>query len=64
MVHKASYTYFTDLMVGDGFGEIGFFTDNPRTLTAKSDDYSELYVISKTDFMKIAEDYITAIVIL
>ncbi|CDW81481.1 UNKNOWN [Stylonychia lemnae] len=61
MIHKASYSYFIDLGVGDNFGEIGFFTDNPRLLSAKSRDYCELYCISKRDFVKVAEDYINGI---
>ena len=62
MIHKASYSYFIDLGVGDNFGEIGFFTDNPRMISAKSRDYCELYCIHKKDFIKIAEDYINGIV--
>lgn len=56
MIHKASHSYFIDLRVGDNFGEIGFFTDNPRLLTVKSRDYCEIYCIHKRDFLKIAED--------
>jgi CRP-like cAMP-binding protein len=44
-------------------GEIEFFTDGPRILTAKALEYTECYVIEKKDFMKIVEDYIPAIVI-
>eukprot|EP00347_Sterkiella_histriomuscorum_P000865 403374225 len=61
MIHKRTHTYLTELSVGDCFGEIGFFTDDPRMLTAKSRDYTQLYVIEKKDFMHIAENYITAI---
>jgi CRP-like cAMP-binding protein len=62
MIHRSTHTYFKDLTVGDNFGEIGFFTDNPRNLSVKSRDYCEFYVIDKSDFLKIAEDYIHAIV--
>ena len=62
MIHKATHTYLSELRVGDFFGEIGFFTDNPRMLTCKSRDYTQCYVIDKKDFMRIAEDYISAIV--
>lgn len=62
MIHKTSHTFFKDLNPTDNFGEIGFFTDQPRLLSAKSRDYCELYVIDKRDFLKIAEDYIHAIV--
>lgn len=64
MIHRATHTYFIDLGVGDNFGEIGFFTDNPRLLSAKSRDYCELYCINKRDFIKIAEDYMNGIVII
>jgi len=40
MIHKATHTYLSELRVGDFFGEIGFFTDNPRMLTCKSRDYT------------------------
>lgn len=63
MIHKASHTFFLDLQSDDYFGEIGFLTDNPRLLSAKSRDYTEIYIIKKKDFLKIAEDYIPAIVI-
>lgn len=62
MIHKKTHTFVLDLKQGDNFGEIGFFTDNPRLLSAKSRDYTELYVIDKSDFLRIAEDYIYAIV--
>ncbi len=58
MLHKASHTFILDLNKGDYFGEIGFFTDNPRLLSAKSREFTELYVIQKKDLLKIAEDYI------
>jgi CRP-like cAMP-binding protein len=62
MIHKESHTYILDLIKDQYFGELGFFTDNPRTLSAKSRDFTETYVINKTSFLKIAEDYIDAIV--
>ena len=62
MIHRASRTYITDLMKDDHMGEIGFFTDNPRSLSAKSRDFSECYIIYKKDFLELADDYISAIV--
>lgn len=62
MLHKKSHTFLIDLQKHAYFGEIGFLTDNPRMLSAKAREYTELYVISKDDFLKIAEDYINAIV--
>ena len=64
MIHKSSHTYITDLAKDDHFGEIGFFTDNRRTLSAKCRDFTETYVIYKKDFLDIADDYISAIVII
>ena len=58
----SSHSYFIDLRKGENFGEIGFFTDNPRLITAKSRDYCELYCVHKKDFMKIVEDYINGLV--
>jgi CRP-like cAMP-binding protein len=49
------------LIKEDYFGEIEFFSDEPRKLTARARDFSECYVISKEHFMHIAEDYINAI---
>ena len=64
MIHKKSHTYLIDLMKDDYFGEIGFFTDNRRTVSAKSRDFTETYAIHKSDFLEIADDYIHAIVCL
>lgn len=63
MIHMSSHSYFVDLKVTNNFGEIGFFTDNPRLITAKSRDYCELYCVHKRDFLKVAENHIHGIVI-
>ena len=62
MIHKATHTFMVDLVKDDYFGEIGFLSGKPRMMSAKSRDYTECYVISKHDFLHIAEDYIDAIV--
>ena len=62
MIHRTTHTFLIDLQIEDSFGEIGFFTDNPRLLSAKSRDYCELYIIEKQDFLRLAEDYIYTIV--
>ena len=62
MIHKHTHTYIIDLVKDDYFGEVGFFTDNPRLISAKSRDFTETYVIYKKDFLDIADDYITVIV--
>ncbi len=60
MIHKTSHTYLVDLFKGENFGEVGFFTENPRVCSAKSRDFTEVYLIWRDDFMKIAEDYVYA----
>jgi len=46
------YTVLKDLSVEDVFGEISFFTGAPRTLTAKSRNFSELMYLSDVQFME------------
>lgn len=62
MIHKKTHSYMVDLVKDDYFGEIGFFTDNRRLMSAKSRDFTEVYAIYKKDFLEIAEDYIHVIV--
>lgn len=62
MIHKKTHSYMIDLVKDDYFGEIGFFTDNRRIMSAKSRDFTEVYAIYKSDFLEIAEDYIHVIV--
>jgi CRP-like cAMP-binding protein len=62
MIHKESHTFLLDLVKDDYFGEIGFFTDQARTLSAKSRDYTDLYFLDKHEFLDIARDYLSAIV--
>jgi CRP-like cAMP-binding protein len=54
MIHKASHTYMKELYKDDYFGEVEFFTDESRKLTARTTDFSECYVISKKNFLFIA----------
>ena len=42
LVHKKSKTFIVDLGVEKMFGEIGFFTGKPRSLTARSRTFAEL----------------------
>lgn len=44
------------------FGEIGFFSDLPRQATAKSRDYTDLMILSKTGFLQIAGGDFNALV--
>ena len=48
LMHKNTKTYIIDLGVEKMFGEIGFFTGRPRTVTAKSRTFSELVYLEKS----------------
>lgn len=37
---------------GDHFGEVAFFTQMPRTLTAKSENYSRLLILNRDKFLE------------
>lgn len=39
------------------FGELGFYTDNPRCATVKSRDFNELFAIDSEIFLEIAEPF-------
>ena len=45
-------TVLKELTVEDVFGEISFFTGLPRTVTAKSRNFSELMYLSDREFME------------
>ncbi len=62
MLHKKSHSYLAELIKDDYFGEIEFFSEEPRLLSARSRDFTECYTIHKRDFIHIAEDYINSIV--
>jgi hypothetical protein len=51
MIHKLTHTYFLDLVKDDYFGEVEFFTDEPRKLSGKSRDFTEIYAIKKDKFV-------------
>jgi hypothetical protein len=61
MIHKQTHTFVIDLHKDSYFGELGFFNGEPRTLSAKSRDFTEVYRINKDDFFEICENYIEAI---
>ena len=44
-----------ELTVEDVFGEISFFTGLPRTVTAKSRNFSELMYLSDKEFLETIE---------
>ena len=61
MIHKQTHTFITDLKKDKYFGELGFLTGEPRCLSAKSRDFTEVFMIKKDDFDSISENYIEAI---
>jgi len=62
IIHKKSHTYITDLEKDSYFGEISFFTEDPRTCTVKSRDFTDVYTLKRDQFLEIAADYPEAIV--
>ena len=44
------------------FGEIGFFGDTPRICSVKSADYTDTYVINRSNFLNLADFNVKAIV--
>jgi hypothetical protein len=50
--HEKTNTSFTELSEGHLFGEISFFTGEPRKSSVKSLEYSELFSLSKFDFIQ------------
>ena len=60
MLHKQSHTFITDIVKDNGFGELGMLTGQPRCLSAKSRDFTEVLVVRRDDFYRLKEDYLTA----
>ncbi len=50
VLHKKTQTYIIDLKQDQYFGEIGFFSDKPRTATVKSRDFTEVLELAFEDF--------------
>mmetsp|Transcript_34499 Transcript_34499/g.52793 ORF Transcript_34499/g.52793 Transcript_34499/m.52793 type:complete len:211 (+) Transcript_34499:416-1048(+) len=60
MIHKSSRTFVIDLNKEKYFGELGLLSGDPRTLSAKSRDFTEVFTLNKTNFELISENYIDA----
>ena len=54
-MHKKTKTFIIDLGVEKMFGEIGFFTGRPRTVTAKSRTFSELVFLNQIKFLSLID---------
>ena len=52
ILQKTTKTYIKDLTVQHIFGEIGFFSGSPRTVTARSRNFSEIMYLNQMDFLK------------
>jgi len=57
VLHRKTFTYLDDLIKDEYFGEISFFSSKPRTLTVKSRDFTEVYIIDKEWFLDTAGNY-------
>lgn len=62
LIHKQSFTYITDLEKENCFGEIGFFTESPRTCTVKSRDFTDVLTLKRSSFLECASQFPDAIV--
>jgi hypothetical protein len=54
MIHRHTHTYFIELTKDEYFGEVEFFTEQPRMISARSRDFTECYTIDNRDFLRIA----------
>ena len=58
MIHKQTHTFIKDLVGREYFGELGILWDQPRCLSARSRDFTEVFILNKEDFLHISENYI------
>lgn len=63
IIHKKTMSFVKDLEKNDYFGEIGFFSTLARQATVKARDYTDTMILSKENFLKVAENDYTALVI-
>jgi len=54
MLHKETHTYMEDLVTDEYFGEIEFFSEGRRILTAYSRDFTDLLYISRENYFDLA----------
>jgi len=57
LIHRKTFTYLVDLIKDDYFGEVAFFSSKSRTCTAKSRDFTEVFIMDKDMFLDCAKDY-------
>ena len=54
MLEKRTHTFLADLIDHESFGTNGFFTEEPRTCSAKARDYTVVFAISRLKFIQIS----------
>jgi CRP-like cAMP-binding protein len=54
LIHRRSKTKIIDLLKDSYFGEISFFTEQLRTVTIKTSDFSEVLILEREKFLSIA----------
>lgn len=42
---------------GDYFGEVSFFSDKPRSASARSHDFSNIFVVNQKSFIDLCRKY-------
>eukprot|EP00347_Sterkiella_histriomuscorum_P023751 403333513 len=55
VLHRKTHTYLDDLSVDDYFGEISFFTEQPRTTSVKARDFTSVIYLDRTSYLYSAE---------
>ena len=54
--NKTNFVFKT-LGVDSYFGEISFYSDQPRTASARSVDFANLFIIKRQDFIKLINNF-------
>ena len=54
LIHKQSHTFIKDIGKDTHFGEIGVLKEEPRSLSAKARDFTEVFLLKKRDLYKVS----------
>lgn len=50
VLHRKTHTYLDDLQADDYFGELGFFTEKPRTSSVKARDFTNTIYLDRNAY--------------
>ena len=57
VLHRKTHTYLEDLEANDYFGEISFFTEEPRVASVTSRDFTSTVTLCRTAYFMAAIDF-------